>query len=108
MQSFREGNAAEGQYRRDDDDEGGEVEQEAVDVVDVDDFLGQHFDHVGDTLYDAVGAHAVRSDTALEEGAHFTFHVDQHEGDHGVSHEQAKPDEDEFDQRGGRVWEEAP
>ena len=37
---FREGNTTKSQYRRDNHDERGKIEQESVDVVDVDDLLG--------------------------------------------------------------------
>ena len=108
MQSLGERDTTERQHGGYDYNEGGEVEQEAIDVIDVDDLLGQHLDHIGDTLYGPVRSHPVRSDTTLKKGTHFTLHVDQHERDHGVSQQQAKPDKDKLNQRGSRLREKTP
>ena len=45
-------------------------------MVEADDFLDEHLEHVGEALKETPRANAVRAETALEEGADLTFVVD--------------------------------
>ena len=75
MQAATEWQAPECKHRCCNDQIGGQIEEELVDVVESDKLLDEHLEHVGNTLYNAVGAYSVRTETALEEGAYFTLKV---------------------------------
>ena len=75
LQAATEWQTPECEHRCCNDQIGGQIEEELVDVVESDKLLDEHLEHVGNTLYNAVGAYSVRTEAALEEGAYFTLKV---------------------------------
>ena len=99
FETFGERQAAECQHRRNNHDVRREVEQETVDMVDRDQLLDQHLDHVGYALHGSVRPHPVRPEAALEKGTDFAFDVDQRQRDHRITEQQAQADQHALGER---------
>ena len=48
-------------------------------MIDLDDLLDQHLDHIGDSLYHSERTYPVRTQTALEESTDFPLCINQAE-----------------------------
>ena len=77
-------------------------------MVDVDDLLDEHLEHVGNALDHSIGSHAVRPEAALEECADFTLDVDQRQRDHGITQQEANPYQHTLNDHGRRRGHPAP
>ena len=100
LEPFAERQATESEHRGDDDDERRQIEQEAVDVIDRNQLLDQHLDHIGHALHRTVGPYPVRPQSALEKGADLALDVNQRQRDDRIEQQQAQPDQHALDERG--------
>ena len=64
----------------------------------LDDFFGHHLKHVTEHLDASPLSYTVRSQTALEETAHLTLHINKENGKYGVQGHNAHPDYDTFNE----------
>ena len=65
-------------------------------MVEMDNFLDEHLEHIGEALQQTHRAHTVRTKAALESGAKFTLVVYIEECEQGIDQKQAYTDQDTF------------
>ena len=68
-----------------------------VGLIDSEDLLDEHLQHVGEDLEHSPGTYSHRAKTALEVGTHLTLHEYQDDGQHGISQQDAHAHQDALD-----------
>src|SRR5574344_226144 len=61
--------------------------EKLISLIYEEDLLDEHLQHVGKHLQQSPLTYSHRSDTALEEGTHLTFHIDEHDTNHCIRYE---------------------
>ena len=89
--------AGKRKHRGDNYEVGSQREEEAVDMVEVDNLFDEHLEHIGERLEETPWAYAVRAETALECGAELTLVIYIEKSEQGVYQQQAHADEQTFD-----------
>ena len=88
LQAVTPGEHGETEHRGDNHQIRGQCEEELVDMLEVDELLDEHLEHIGEHLQQTPGANAVRAETALEIGADLALVKDVEQGQQGIYEQQ--------------------
>ena len=76
-------------------------------MIEADKLLDKNLEHIGEALQQTKGADTVRTETALEGGAHLTLEIDVEQSEQRVEQQQAYADSYTFNRRGGPAGQKA-